>query len=331
MTALWSRIGVCTVACALAVSSSAQGGDQLNGQADYTCETAIWFCNDLLYSVVDDASEDDCCLWFTFYVPYEQVVEITVSQLGASPGSALHASLYGPETDGEDCTWAPACDDTGTWPFEVDDSAMDPGYYYIAIREGNGALPCTGMGTIRLDVLRGDLGCPPVPCGNCIQPFGPEEDSTYILNAWAKEEGAPFGTTEYADPRIIIQTLDGGGAPLGTPVVITCSGPIVDGWQRMEGEVTIDAGSGGLSVTLECDNDACFFDDIRMFPKSGSMKSYVYDPTTLRFTAELDERHYATFYEYDGEGKLVRVKKETERGIMTIQETRYNSSKLSGN
>jgi hypothetical protein len=56
------------------------------------------------------------------------------------------------------------------------------------------------------------------------------------------------------------------------------------------------------------------------------MKCYVYDPHDLRFVAELDERHYATFYEYDLEGKLVRVKKETERGIMTIQESRSNPS-----
>ena len=34
----------------------------------------------------------------------------------------------------------------------------------------------------------------------------------------------------------------------------------------------------------------------------------------LSRVAELDERHFATFYEYDNEGRLVRVKKETERG-----------------
>ena len=38
--------------------------------------------------------------------------------------------------------------------------------------------------------------------------------------------------------------------------------------------------------------------------------------------AELDENNYATFYEYDDDGTLIRVKKETERGIKTIKETR---------
>jgi hypothetical protein len=47
---------------------------------------------------------------------------------------------------------------------------------------------------------------------------------------------------------------------------------------------------------------------------------------TLRLMAELDERNYAKLYEYDEEGKLIRVKKETEKGVMTIQENRENSS-----
>ena len=70
-----------------------------------------------------------------------------------------------------------------------------------------------------------------------------------------------------------------------------------------------------------------YFDDIRIFPFDASMKTYVYDPINMRLAAELDERHYATFYEYNEEGQLVRIKKETEKGIMTIQETKSNSVK----
>ena len=42
----------------------------------------------------------------------------------------------------------------------------------------------------------------------------------------------------------------------------------------------------------------------------------------LTLMAELDENNYATFFEYDDDGTLIRLKKETERGIMTIKETR---------
>jgi hypothetical protein len=59
------------------------------------------------------------------------------------------------------------------------------------------------------------------------------------------------------------------------------------------------------------------------------MKSFVYDPNTFRLMAELDANNYATFYEYDEEGGLVRVKKETERGVMTIKESRNNMVKIS--
>lgn len=52
------------------------------------------------------------------------------------------------------------------------------------------------------------------------------------------------------------------------------------------------------------------------------MKDFVYDSKSLRLMAELDENNYATFYDYDDQGALIRVKKETEKGIMTIQETR---------
>ena len=44
--------------------------------------------------------------------------------------------------------------------------------------------------------------------------------------------------------------------------------------------------------------------------------------------AELDENNYATFYEYDLEGNLVRVKKETIEGIKTLQENRSHSSNV---
>jgi len=49
------------------------------------------------------------------------------------------------------------------------------------------------------------------------------------------------------------------------------------------------------------------------------MVTYVYDPNNYRLQASLDENNYATFYEYDHEGKLTTVKKETERGVKTIQ------------
>ncbi len=70
-----------------------------------------------------------------------------------------------------------------------------------------------------------------------------------------------------------------------------------------------------------------YYDDIRVHPYNANMKSYVYDPVTLRLAAELDGNNYATFYEYDAEGGLIRTKAETNEGIKTIQETRSYKQK----
>jgi hypothetical protein len=57
------------------------------------------------------------------------------------------------------------------------------------------------------------------------------------------------------------------------------------------------------------------------------MKSYVYDNSSMRLMADLDANNFATFYEYNDEGVLIRVKKETEKGISTIKETRSSYRK----
>ena len=51
------------------------------------------------------------------------------------------------------------------------------------------------------------------------------------------------------------------------------------------------------------------------------MQSFVYDRQNYKPQATLDANNYATFYYYDQQGNLFLVKKETERGIMTIQES----------
>ena len=68
-------------------------------------------------------------------------------------------------------------------------------------------------------------------------------------------------------------------------------------------------------------------DDIRIQPFKSAMKSYVYDITTLWLKAELDDRNYATIYNYDEEGNLVQIKKETKDGMRTIVSNRKNVHK----
>ena len=69
------------------------------------------------------------------------------------------------------------------------------------------------------------------------------------------------------------------------------------------------------------ENNDVYFDDIRLFPEKGNMQSYVYDPSNFRLKATLDNNNYATLYSYDDEGNLYLIRKETIRGIKTIQES----------
>ncbi len=65
-------------------------------------------------------------------------------------------------------------------------------------------------------------------------------------------------------------------------------------------------------------------DDMKVQPVDAEMTCYVYDPETLRLLTVFDGQHFGLYYQYDGEGKLVRKMIETERGIRTVQETFYN-------
>lgn len=155
-------------------------------------------------------------------------------------------------------------------------------------------------------------------CEDCIPKFLPT-NGKYVLSAWVKEDNPLSSITTYTKPSIVV-TAGGTALPAFTP-----TGQIIDGWQRIEGVFTT-ASIQSIQVELIATGGICYFDDIRIFPFDGSMMSYVYDPISLRLLAELDERNYAKFYEYDEEGKLIRVKKETEKGIMTIQENRENNA-----
>jgi hypothetical protein len=157
------------------------------------------------------------------------------------------------------------------------------------------------------------ITCTPPPCTDCIGSFAPIPDSTYIISAWVKEDGATINTTTYANAKIKVSfftalTTSPGSLPVGSPVLASPTGIIIDGWQKIEQQFKIPAAAAALKLDLQSGGQAANFDDIRVFPFNGSMKGYVYDPNTMRLMAELDERNYATFYEYDEEGKLIRVK-----------------------
>lgn len=160
--------------------------------------------------------------------------------------------------------------------------------------------------------------------------FRPVADGTtqYVISMWTGRTGGPLVTysnaTDANSTWVKVYCYDQGGSSLMSPAPIKPTGNVIDGWQRIEG--TFTPPSGTVTVKLEFQGGPSgttgYFDDIRVFPNAGNMKTYVYDKVTFRLAAELDDNNYATIYSYDEAGNLFLVKKETAAGIKTIQESR---------
>lgn len=149
--------------------------------------------------------------------------------------------------------------------------------------------------------------------------------SKMLFSAWVREgcTGANCGENGYANNTIQLAFT---GA--GSLVTLRPSGTVIEGWQRYEAAFTVPANATGVTLTVNNTGAApLYLDDLRLHPYNANMKSYVYDTHSLRLSAELDENNYASYYEYDEEGQLVRVKKETVQGIKTIRETRSAKQK----
>ncbi|MBV8255080.1 MAG: hypothetical protein JO154_20935 [Chitinophaga sp.] len=137
--------------------------------------------------------------------------------------------------------------------------------------------------------------------------FQPVPGKRYIFSAWVKDKSA--GNIK---PSLSIKVDD---KALDYQLKAT-----VEKWKQIEGEFVV-SGTGTFQLFIPS-AAGTLIDDIRIYPYNGSMQTHAYDEKTLRLMATMDENNFATFYEYDDEGTLIRVKKETDRGIMTLKETR---------
>lgn len=308
-------------------------------------ESALGFATE--FAKLGNIGNTGCASAFRFCKSVQQEFDFTSNMPASSSSQSLYYyyNIAGPNTNGLQVKMSPG---TGTWelfgPYtsfspEICDqvqayvglsasgtvsaagsylSSPSAGFYVLKITTAmkTGKVQLSYSGKVRLNCSE------EFSCSNCVTSFSPTPGK-YILSAWMKEDGDNLGLTTYTHGAIRVSFE--GSSVLPDPMVP--SGAIIDGWQRIEAELDIPTEATGITIELQATGSDVFFDDIRFFPIDGSMMSYVYDPVSLRLMAELDERNYATLYEYDEEGKLIRVKKETERGIMTIQENRDNIKK----
>lgn len=173
-------------------------------------------------------------------------------------------------------------------------------------------------------------------CNECIDctSFNLLKGEKYLLSGWVRESNADDSADieqykNYEHAFISVSSYDINGTLISQPYNFFASGDVIEGWQRIVGEFVVPQNIEDIQIDLNNVDKSkiAYFDDIRVLPTKGNMKSFVYDKTTQRLMAELDENNYGTFYEYDIEGGLVRIKKETEKGIFTIKETRSGNAK----
>lgn len=153
----------------------------------------------------------------------------------------------------------------------------------------------------------------------------PQADQQYLLSFWVYHGDADAIAAKVSYGSMgLLASLNTGVNP----------GPVVEGWMKVEVPFTIDSSNPSYvaleDLTIEIEHRALstgtevFVDDIRCHPFKGGMNTYVYDPATLWLIAELDNWNFATYYDYDEEGQLTQVKKETLNGIVTLSTSRSN-------
>lgn len=209
------------------------------------------------------------------------------------------------DTYSPDCWYPLVCDSCSVFGVNCDDL---PG-------GGTGSSPCDNVITSEEEI----------DCPTCIGRFAPLPGERYMFEAWVREEDATPLSTHYENPRIVLRFYDGFDALLGSES-IGVSGPIIEGWQQISEAVEIPPDATTMEMELYVVEGQAYYDDIRVSPFNSSMKTFVYDRQNMRMVAELDKRNFATFYQYDDEGRMVAVKKETERGIKTIRSIQQNTS-----
>lgn len=246
----------------------------------------------------------------------------TVTPCLPCPGSVVtFTNTYTGDLTGASFEWDFGDGSSTVNTFNATHAYSAPGTYNVTLTL-NYSLEFACTEEVTIPVVIEDCGST-LTCTLCIRSFAPIAGEKYVVSGWVKQSGAETQIT-YDQPNITL-----GFTGYGTLGPFYPEGIIIDGWQRIEEEFTVPFGTTEISVNLNNNGSSgdVYFDDIRIHPFNGNMKSFVYDPVSLRLMAELDENNYATFYEYDEEGALIRVKKETERGIKTIKESGNNTKK----
>ncbi len=239
------------------------------------------------------------------------------------------------QTNVDSCWQAELCDQNRHWQIA---EALIGGTNRISDQHahtGNQSL-MIGLGETKIDMVNHDrsnyFSLPTglqtnysIQSGDFAQNFylRPPNNQEYIISVWVKE--AFNGQFELKLDDIV-----------GQPITLTQENAkvYVNGWVKLDYRFALPA-NGQLGDLFLVNNHKqgqatpapCYIDDIMIFPADAVMTAYVYDRDKKRLMAGLSANNFATYYEYDEEGKMVRQKVETDRGIMTVSESRSSLKK----
>ncbi len=177
---------------------------------------------------------------------------------------------------------------------------------------------------------------------DCAGAFSPNPDaedghSRYFASFWVRTEAYGNGATFKSDYDAVfaeVKIAPISGPVVAVPITHQDRSPLIDGWMRIEIEFDLGGVTNPRDVQITIKNQLsnyqdAYIDDLRIHPFHASMATYVYDPVTLKLMAQGDANGYCTFYQYDNrEGALKSVKRETERGIVTLQSSESHASKV---
>ena len=132
----------------------------------------------------------------------------------------------------------------------------------------------------------------------------------YRLSAWVHASDLPVGAGRlYASVN---------GNVVGENSIAALETKKAGAWYRLMLNVTIPAGSMGQTVEFGCRNASnsgnlamVYVDDFRVCPLTATMNSQVYDSRTNRLTDALDNENLFTHYQYNPDGRLYRIYKES--------------------
>lgn len=99
------------------------------------------------------------------------------------------------------------------------------------------------------------------------------------------------------------------------------AGQVIEGWQQIRGSFEVPIDQPVIELVFNPGSlGTAWYDDLRLHPENGNMKSYVYNLLDYRLSAILDEENFASYFFYDAEGNLYLTKKETRDGVKTLTE-----------